>query len=333
MIIYQVLLIAIPIFILSFYFYNLYNKRKQRQCAYGDARAFDILKTPGNYLPLKKVFETLDNPSERYFYSVSISRNMSLQALEDWANNEPDSPDALLCLGSRLLQWSWEARGYGRGKSISVKSWEEFYKRLERTRDVLLQCAEKYPEDPTPWSYLIMVATWSSDEEQVKYDYFNHAIERDAENWSAHMHMITGLSEKWGGSHEKMLQFAQEASQKASEGSDLAAILVKAYLEYWKYMDMFEYDEKSASEFIKRSDVRDEIIKVYNKSLLHKSHEDTKITIFVRYNFSGWFWITRDKPRLKHELSILGDTIENIHWRWVGTEGELQEARSFANES
>ena len=39
---------------------------------------------------------------------------------------------------------------------------------------------------------------------------------------------------------------------------------------------MFEFDEKTASEFIQRADVKDEIIKVYNKSLLHKSHEDTK---------------------------------------------------------
>jgi hypothetical protein len=106
----------------------------------------------------------------------------------------------LLCLGARLLQWSWDARGYGRGADVSGKKWGEFKRRLEQTRETLLKCAEKSPDDPTPWSYLIMVATWSSDEDAVKQTYFDNAIKRDPENWSAHMHLITALYEKWGGS-------------------------------------------------------------------------------------------------------------------------------------
>ncbi len=106
----------------------------------------------------------------------------------------------MLCLGARLLQWSWDARGYGRGADVSGKKWGEFKQRLEQTRETLLKCAEKSPDDPTPWSYLIMVATWSSDEDAVKQTYFDNAIKRDPENWSAHMHLITALYEKWGGS-------------------------------------------------------------------------------------------------------------------------------------
>lgn len=324
------LLLLIFILVVLPALYRVYSKRKrkQRQCAYGDSTALEILKTPNDYQPLKNAFSNIESPAERYFYSVSISRNMSLKALEKWVEDDPESADALLCYGSRLLQWSWEARGYGRGKSVSKKSWQKFYDRLEKTRSVLLKCAEKDNADPTPWSYLIMVATWHSEDE-FKYEYFDQAIKRDPENWSAHMHMITALSEKWGGSHEEMFSFARNASRNASEGSDLASIVVKANLEYWKYLDLFEGKTKLAQEFIQRNDVREEVISAYERSLKHSSFKNSMVSVFARYNLSGWFWLTRDKPRLTDELGILENSIEDIHWRWVGTEGELDKAFKF----
>ena len=212
-------------------------------------------------------------------------------------------------------------------------SWEEFFRRLDKTRQVLLKCAEKSPEDPTPWAYLVMVATWYSDPDEIKYEYFNEAVARDSNNWAAHMRMIIALSEKWGGDNEEMIEFARSASSKAPVGSDLKAIVVKAYIEYWKYLDMFEDKPNEAKDFILDEKIQKEIIDAYDNSLAHDNFFESKVSIFVRYNLSGWFWLTKDHNRLKNELATLGNKIEDIHWRWVCTEGELQDARAFVNES
>ena len=312
-----------------FYFHRKHKNRKRRECAYGCIKAYEILDTPNNYEKLKSHFATLDSPQERYFYSVSMSRIMFPQALKRWTEDAPDSGDALLCYGARLLQWSWSARGYGRGHEVSEEEWKEFFRRLEITRDTLLRCAEKAPEDPTPWAYLIMVATWHSDSENTKYHYFQQAIERDPYNWAAHMHMIIALSEKWGGDNEEMLNFARNASKNAPKGSDLKAILVKAYIEYWKYLYIFEDDLESAEQFLNDPAIRADIANLYEDSIAMEGFTETKVTIFARYNFSGWFWLTRDKARLKAELHILGNKLEDIHWRWVCAEGELKDAWSF----
>jgi hypothetical protein len=318
---------------MAIYFHLKHKDNKRRQCSYGCAKTYEVLKNPDKYEKIKNLFDSLNSPEDRYFHSVSLSRNMLPQTLETWTKDYPDSGDALLCYGARLLQWSWSARGYGRGAEISESQWQEFFSRLDKTRQVLLKCTEKSPEDPTPWAYLIMVATWYSDSEEVKYNYFNEAVTRDPINWAAHMHMIIALSEKWGGSNEEMIQFARNASNDAPIGTDLKAILVKAYIEYWKYLDMFVDMHEEANAFISDESIQSDIINAYNDSLVHNDFSESKISIFARYNLSGWFWITRDSSRLNNELSILGNKIEDIHWRWVGTEGELQAARAFVNES
>lgn len=325
--------ILIVIITIAIYLHRKNKNNKRRQCSYGCVKAYRILKKTHEYLELKELFKSLNSPAERYFYSVCMSRNMSPKTLEKWTENYPESGDALLCYGARLLQWSWSARGYGRGGEISESQWKEFFNRLDKTRQILLKCTEKSPEDPTPWAYLIMVATWYSDPEEVKHNYFKEAIARDPNNWAAHMHMVIALSEKWGGSNEEMVEFARNASEQAPIGSDLKAIVVKAYIEYWKYLDIFEDNPDDAKSFILDKNIQSDIVEAYNDSLAHGDFCESKVSIFVRYNLSGWFWITRDSSRLSNELSVLGDKIEDIHWRWVSTEGELQDARNFMSES
>jgi len=327
------ILVFIVIIIGAAFAYRHYGNIILRQCSYGCPKAYKILKNPKKYTALKDLFEILESPADRYFYSVCMSREMPLNTLEQWTKDFPESGDALLCYGARLLQWSWLARGYGRGGDVSESQWKEFFTRLDKTRQVLLRCTEKSPEDPTPWAYLIMIATWHSDSEALKYSYFNEATARDPSNWAAHMHMIIALSQKWGGCNDGMVEFARNAAQNAPLGSDLNAIVVKAYIEYWKYLYSFEDSPDDAREFILDDNIQRDIVEAYNNSLAHADFIESKVSIFVRYNLSGWFWMTRDRSRLRTEFLVLGNKIEDIHWRWVGSEGELSDAKSFANQN
>lgn len=314
--------------------WSFFNNKKEndiRQCSYGSIKAYEIHKNASDYTLLKKQLSEVKSFEERYFYSVSISRLFPLDVLERWVKDEPNSADALLYYGARLVQWSWDARGYGRGYQVSEEKWRIFFERLNKTRSVLMKCAELMPLDPTPWAYLIIVSTWNSDDYNVKASYFEKAIKRDPYNWAAHMHMVIALSEKWGGDNEEMVLFAEDASNAAPLGSDLPAILIKAYLENWKYLNFFQDNREEATAFVQTVEIQTKAALAYERSLASDNHKETAVSIFTRYNTSAWFWVVKDYSRLKNDLDFLGNKIEDIHWRWAGTEGELTEALKFTN--
>lgn len=302
---------------------------------YGDTRVIELIPQRKSYQEYEKLFSEIPLQAwdQRYFYSLSFSRILALKATKRWIKATPNSSDAWLVYGATMLIRSWNARGFGRGYEVSKRRWKKFHKLLEKTRVILLKAAELNDKDPTPWAYLIMVATWASDDDMVKDEYFNKAIQRDSENWPAHLHMIIALSKKWGGSHKAMYKFARNAALSARPGSDVPVILIKAHLEYYKYLAEFENNEQAAEHFLNSNDTKWESVKIYKNTLAHPDHKDTKTTIFARYNFSGWLWALKDIELLKNEFRIIGDSIDSDHWTWVGFFDQLDEAKKCAHET
>ena len=306
------------------------HEKQIKQCSFGSAEMANVLRDASDYQRLKNQFHPDMSFQDRYLVSVSASRFYSMDTLEQWVNDEPNSADASLCFGAKLVQCSWDVRGYGRGSDVSESRWKSFGECLEKTREVLTQCAQAMPSDPTPWAYLMMVSTWSGDHHDDRTYYFEQAVKRDTHNWPAHMHRVIALSEKWGGNNNAMLAFAESASENAPEGSDLPAILIKAYIENWKYLDIFEEKPQEAQAFIDSPLIQAKAVSAYIRSLGSSSHKNTATSVFARYNTSSWFWIVKDKLRLKQDLTVLGNKVDDIHWRWAGSEGELREAKKFA---
>ncbi|MCV6614218.1 MAG: hypothetical protein OIF35_04510 [Cellvibrionaceae bacterium] len=302
----------------------------RQQCAYGDAKMLALLRNAKDYQGLKATMASEEDNEARYFICVSISRLFPIRYLKAWVAAEPCNADAWLCYGACMLQRSWEARDSSQSVEISSARTRRFYSSLEQTRTALNRCVELNSKDPVPWAYLIMVATWSGDEIADRVAYFEQAVERDNNSWAAHLHMIIALSEKCGGDNETMVNFANQVVARAAEGSDLPIVLLKAYIEYWKYLDAFLEEHQQAHEFLHDENIRNSALAAYQKSLGSAAHVNTATTVFARYNASSWFWAVRNKDILKKELTILGDRIEDVHWTWVMSGGGLEEARKFA---
>lgn len=306
-----------------------FSSKDISQDAFSDFAASSILLEK-NVDALKKLFAEIPKDwSQRYFYSLAMSRHFPHEKLDKWVKDEPDSADAHLVYGARMLKMAWDSRGYGKGKDVSEDRWMKFYQLLDETENVLLRAAELHGEDPTPWVYLIMVAVYRSGDEPLEKQYFSEAIARDPENWHAHMNRLTGLSEKYGGSHQEMFEFARGVRKNVHDKSLLHCLIFKAHSEYWKYKYHFEGDVAAAESHRRDSDVIDECIAAYNLALAGREY-DNHDHIFVGINAAGAFWILLQKEPLKSELQKLGTRIEDIHWRWVGTEGDLESARKFA---
>jgi hypothetical protein len=305
------------------------RRRQLHQDTFGDEAAMTLLANE-DVAALKRHFAGIPaNWTDRYFYSLALSRSFPMEALQRWAESEPGSADAHLVYGARLLKWSWDARGYGRGHDVSQEQAKEFFRRLALTRAALETSADLHGEDPTPWTYLVMVALYDNSGLEASGECFQQAAARDPENWPAHMHRLMSLTEKWGGSHSQMFEFARESASIARPHSLLPLLITKAHLEYWKYLAMFQNDEAQATEYLKSKDAREETLAAYQKTLGSQQYEPRE-ALFARINAIGWFWLSRNREPLRNELRVLGGRLDDIHLRWVGSEGELARARQFA---
>lgn len=178
-----------------------------------------------------------------------------------------------------------------------------------------------------------MVSTLYSDGLAQRHYYFEEAVARDPDNWAVHMHMVVALTTKWGGNNEEMIAFVEELAETAPTGSDLPIILLKAYIEHWKYLDAFANEPEKAKAFIASDNIKNKALAAYQKSLGSEKHRESSSTIFARYNASAWFWTVRNKDVLKIELNALENKIDDIHWRWTWTEGGLEQAKAFVKGS
>ena len=306
-----------------------YKKWLLQTDTFGDEVAKTILKNK-DLDALKHVFDAIPNRwSDRYFYSLAMSRHFPVAVLKHWAESQRTSADAHLVYGARFLKWSWEARGYGSGRTISKDKRIEFYRRLALTRELLEESARLHPGDPTPWAYLIMVAVYSQAGEEAERRYFEQAIERDPSNWTAHMHRLTGLTAKYGGSHAEMFKFARESASSARQGSLVPILLTKAHSEYWKYLSLFEGNHEGARKYLQERDAHDETLEAYRRTLGSNRYDKREAT-FARINAAGWFWLIKSRDALRDELRALDGSIHDVHWRWVGTEYDLAKAKRYA---
>lgn len=280
---------------------------------------------------LKRLFASIPaNWTDRYFYSLAMSRSFPLELLAQWTESESTSADARLVYGARLVKWAREARGYGLGSTVSEKRAEEFYRRLEMARKVLEECWRLRPEDPTPWVLLIMVAVYLQMGEEAEREFFDEAVARDPDNWHAFVNRLTGLSRKYGGSHELMYAFARHSAVQARPGSLVPLLLTKAHSEYWKYLHLFQDKYAEAAQFLNEQLPRDETVAAYQRTLGSHRYEK-RVALFARLNATGWFWLIKNREILGRELRELNGCIHDIHWRWVGTEGDLAKARKLAS--
>jgi len=321
-------IVVVLVFVITVVRYR--KKNSYRQSSFGDKDAYKAVQTPTNYQPLKILLAKADTFNKRYFYTVCAAHGYPLETLEQWVNDEPESADALLCHGARLVRAAWEARGYGLAKGVTEERAMSHAELLSISKEVLLKCTDMQSNDPTPWAYLINVSTWGGQGPQGAQVFFDEAIKRDPYSWAAHMHMVIALAEKWGGNNDEMVAFAENASRKAPLGNDLAVLPIKAYIENWKDLKYFKQKPEYAKQYLLSEEFRSKAIDAYDRSIGAAAHKDTAVSVFVRYNTSAWFCHTMDTSRLKKDLKYLGDAIVDIHWRWAGTEGQRLESKLFS---
>jgi hypothetical protein len=226
----------------------------------------------------------------------------------------PDTPLGNLVQGCAALHFAWKARGSGRASTVTESGWKYFYQYLEVAQRCLLRAGEQDTEDPTPFALLQPVAMGRQLERAISDEWFYEAIRRDPTHQGANYRHLIVLCKKWGGSHEEMFDFARLTATNLPVGSILHFILYAAYQEYYLYLSAFDKDKAGAQAFLRDESIREESVRVYQKSL-EQRHKIERVSDYWPHNVAAWWFLKLEMPDIvRRETKKIGRNFTEYPW-------------------
>ncbi|MFD0025317.1 DUF4034 domain-containing protein [Streptomyces sp. NPDC058382] len=152
--------------------------------------------------------------------------------LENWLQESPRDPDALLVKADFHLHRAWRVRTDARAKDVEQDQFQAFFALLEDAAPVIGVAAEANLADPVPWRIALTHARGIQAPREVFDAYLAEANARDPHHSGCHEQALQYLCAKWYGSHEEMFRYAEQVAASAPPGSKLHALPLRAALEH-----------------------------------------------------------------------------------------------------
>lgn len=274
----------------------------------------------GDLGPYRHLLQTTTDLDTRAVMANQIGGCASIDAVAAWVAAEPNSPDAQLTWGASLIDQAWEIRGGGTRVSDAAR--QGFRERLVQAVAALQHAAAGRPDDPTPWALQLVCARGLGWDRQQTELVFAEATRRDPQCWIAHLNMLVYLTAKWHGSDEAMYAFARGVSEQAPQGSDLHTLVIVAHIERWVGLELIQRERKAAKTYVKNPAVHNECVAAYERGLGSPSLRARTSTQLARNYAAAWFYLAKDKPRLRHEVMAVGNAFTDSPWHFFGSTGE-----------
>jgi hypothetical protein len=155
------------------------------------------------------------------------------QWLTSWRAAEPSSPDAAAVYAHSLAVKAWKVRGGAYASSTSSTQFKGFHEILRTCSEEALKAAEMAPEDPTPWTTMIMTARglqWPNEQfERI----WQELLIRDPMNLRAHIQALQYWQPKWFGSRELADQFVADTATRAPHSALTFQLRLSNQMEVW----------------------------------------------------------------------------------------------------
>ncbi len=114
----------------------------------------------------------------------------------------------LMLEGAFELRKAWLERGHDWASGVRLKGWVGFEQHMKQAAEKFRAAWEMKPEYPQPATNMLdlsIVASTALEEESAEW--FNRALTAQFDYLPAYKAWLNGLLPRWGGSHEKMLDF------------------------------------------------------------------------------------------------------------------------------
>jgi tetratricopeptide (TPR) repeat protein len=289
--------------------------------AFGDDEARRLrgdLET-GNFETSQAVLEKTRSWDDREFLVTALTEWDGRPSwIDPWLRAHHQSAIPFLIRGAHGVKWAWSARGGGKAETVSEGGWDLFFRRLKDADEELHQAASRDEADPTPWAHLLAVARGLEQGFDQAQEYFNEAKRRDPWAVWAHLMMLQLLTQKWGGSHEAMFDFARATSAAAPKGSLVHRVIADAHVERFLYLAAWEKDEKGANNYFRRDDVKREIYDMAERSVWAAEYQPSKRAAMDRNVFAFCFSLMGDSKAARREFEAIGPVVTRQPWVLLG---------------
>lgn len=232
---------------------------------------------------------------------------------EPWLEACPDSPIPWLVSGAHLIHWAWEARGGKRATNVEEDAWPDFFARLEASMESLARSAALCPEDAMPFSYMIAALTGLDATVDERRQALDEALRRNPEHLPAHFNAVMAFSEKWGGSHDLLFEFARSTSRRKTSRSPLHGLVACAHVERWLYYS-FEDDQAGMETYFAENAVRVELRSVFGRFGDHPEPD----TRYLTNSFAFAFYMSGDHPEARSAFKQTRGFVTGIPWCYLG---------------
>jgi hypothetical protein len=269
---------------------------------------------------VRTVFDSVRNGhwDDRWFYCFTVEEHATRPVLDAWCQQDPESALAHLLRAVQGVHLAWQVRG-GKGASrTSGAEFAGFHEVLRQADADLIRAAELDPDHPTPHAYRITVGkglSWDKSEVRLCLD---EATRRDEHNLAAPLAYLSAVTEKWGGSHDMMFDFAYETAGRVPEGSELGILPIVAHMERWLYYAM-DGDQPGAKRYLAEGPAFHECAEAYKRSLGHPDHRATRASVISRNHAAFMLYVLRDRTHLAPLIEKIGPHVTRLPWAFYGS--------------
>jgi hypothetical protein len=176
------------------------------------------------------VSQASDANRERLIYGFA-THPQSVPLAATWAKARPQSATAHTLLGASMIVSGWTVRGGGYAGDVDASAWQPFLDSLRSAEEPLHLASRLDPAAAEPFSWLILAGVGRGAAPAELQGWFAQATARQPLHWPAYRKYFMACTEKWGGSHDQMFEFARTSAGRAPRGHLLHSLLAVAYCE------------------------------------------------------------------------------------------------------
>ena len=302
----------------------LFRRETPVDRTYGDPRAAAVLEAAEaeDVDRLRQAMSAGTTPEERERLSMVLATVSGRAALFDaWVERDPDSADAWMARGAHGVGWAWEARGRAGSEHVRRDAFEVFFERLRRAEESLMRAVHLAPEDPVPWTHLLISGRGLQVPKEEQWMRYEESKARHPWLSEAQLQMLQYLCAKWFGSDVESLEFAGTVAREAPDSSPALAVVPMAHIEIW--LALHSRDRGNPDGYIHGPEVRQQIHDVAERSVYREDFPIDLTTVRAANVFAFAIYLMGGEGAARQIVKRLGTRRTEFPWGYHVDDGQL----------
>jgi tetratricopeptide (TPR) repeat protein len=254
---------------------------------------------------------------DRIFMLSLVVPSVRLATLDFACEAEPEAADLFLIRCAFLSELAATMRGAGTAGKVGNERFRSAAECIKAALADLDKTAQLDAEDPTAHACILPSLTIFGHLMPRQQRAFQQATELAPDLVPAYRAIVTTLSERWQGSHERSLKFARNAMSKAGPGSDMASCLFWAHLLVRSHLVSFDKKPDAAKGYTYNPETTRELNAAFD-SWTQPPYIPRRSSIPYLHHAACWYYLAGDDGRLKQALSLTSNFFSKIPWSLIG---------------